>query len=116
MFGNFKGHRHGGHHHLQRHGSKDGGGHHHSRARFGGHAHFHRWNRWSGFNAQTQSGDDQIFATQKDSAAAQVMEMKPASGVSACPFCEKQCLLDDPGCGKGEAYARSLNSSAGGLS
>jgi hypothetical protein len=27
------------------------------------------------------------------------------AGVSQCPFCEKHCLLNDPGCRKGAAFA-----------
>jgi hypothetical protein len=32
----------------------------------------------------------------------------PMANSSTCPFCDKHCPLSDPGCPKGEAYARRM--------
>lgn len=112
MYGMFKGHQHGRHGHKKRHSLKNNHGHHHGRhhgrhARADGHDHFGKYGHWGRFNTEVGAGYDQPDF-EKPPAVRLIEETKLATDSLVCPFCENQCLLDDPGCRKGEAYVRSL--------
>lgn len=108
MHGMSKGHQHGRHSHTKKHSLKNICGHHHGRhARADGHAHFRKCGHWGRFNTEVEAGYDQPNF-EKPPAVRLIDETKLATDPLVCPFCENQCLLDDPGCPKGEAYARSL--------
>ena len=110
MFGIFKSRHHGRHKHpikqlkIHRAAGRHGQGRHH------GHGHGHKHARWHRFGPEAGTSYDTAgsLSIGIPPAKPQVDETSLAAATATCPLCENHCLLDDPGCGKGEAYALSL--------